>query len=215
MTARVTIYTRTSIIMSADSLLSLRTPDKVIGTETIQKVFYIKKNGTGISVFGTGRQNNINIRDILKEFASNLPNQNQTSVASSLSDFMKAKYSNFHTDFVLCGFDGDTPFVFELESKNQWQPVRKNLDDAGNIKSDILGDLSDSTINDIIPLLPNFEQITNIEALKLIDTIFDQEIKNQSKTGKFINVGKPINYLELFPDSHMVIGPLANDSYLD
>lgn len=218
MTARVTIFTPKSIIMSADSRMSLGTPDNISGVETIQKVFYIRKTCTGISVFGDGRKNNTNIIDVLIEFALNLSVMKQKDVAIKLSEFMKNNYPLFHTHFVVSGYDGETPYVYEFDSQN---PVleRKNVNLDGTLAYSILADLLPETIEVIKPLLPDFINISNEEVKELIDSIFEREINNQAirydKSKRHIDVAKPIHYLELYPNTYKITSPLEFDCYLD
>jgi len=203
MTALATLYLRDAILMSADSLLvkvDNYESKNVLGRELIQKLFLVKRTGTGISAIGYSGWGGKSVGQILREFANGAGAESQVGIAQSLSEFLTQNYLGLRTSFHVCGYDGPEPFVFEVEDQNGlgWKVTRKNVGGDGTPIYNILAMCEPATVQYVLSNPPQYGTLSVPDAIAFLANFYRFEYE-AVKLKKHPDVGGPIDLLILSP----------------
>lgn len=215
MTTIAELFVPDGIVMCADSYMQVidsYASEEIQGLALIQKLFLIEKTGTGISGIGHAGVTGMLMRDVLLEFASSLNSTSisQASVAQNLADFMGKSYSQMDTNFHLCGYDEDKPFVYEIErdSSAKWVVTWKNIDPFGNQTFGIQGlyrtkttQFAQGLLAHSFPYLRIDPAILSVsDAIRILEILYAFELGVASHD-EFAGSGGPLDLLILQPSS--------------
>lgn len=159
------VYVPEGIVMAADSRLTktkmnqlpVEIPTQAENTKTIlcretvyttsdntQKVLLIKKSNVGISFCGTAIINGVTVADFIRKFEIEKVNAGDTTeqIAYKLAEY----YTGNDTNFFVCGYDNDIPYVFDVNRKTV---KRSNITET-RIENELQKDTADDGNEDAV-----------------------------------------------------------------
>ncbi|WFA87642.1 hypothetical protein [Paenibacillus amylolyticus] len=219
MTLIATAYAHECIVMGTDTLLQ-RTENyqtnKIIGYGSIQKLFFIRKTGTGISVRGRASWGEKTIKQILQNFTHTVESSmRQCDVADALQLYIKSNFPQLETSYHKAGYQDTEPFIYDLDFDSGLNLVRENVDRKGFLRYSVLARIDDTEVRNQVLPLPDFSKMQENQVFDFMETLF--KLKIQAENLKPTpSVGYPIDYLFLSHDqSKFVSNKIASDFLLD
>lgn len=220
------IYTLSGIVLAADSRLTrtkIETVDRKKVTtkynisDLAEKVILFKNKNIGLVWHGNAYCNNMHIVDVVREFEKENIQDNDT-IYDVVNKFNK--YVNTtETTFIICGYDEDTPYVYEIYEKNV---SRINLITDEETKSTKLrygvrfGGKKvaiEKIINSKPSLDTNYKYMTLADSIEFSKFLIDTTIKYQYFSDELKTCGGPIDVLVITKDSafwaqHKIYNPV-------
>ncbi|MFJ7308820.1 hypothetical protein [Peribacillus frigoritolerans] len=199
MTLIATVFTPTCLVMGADTLIQL-TPDhlstEIIGVEEIQKLFYLSKTNTGISVRGRASWEGRSIKAILHEFSITIDSSfTQKDIAEHFNNYIRKTYPRLNTSFHLSGYTNNEPYVYDMDFDDGFQ--RENIE-KGSLRYSVLARVDDPEVHNKILPLPDFSTMDIAYSIYFLDNLFKYKIEVENKK-PIPSVGYPVDYLILTP----------------